>query len=109
MCCKDPVTTMFITLPALIGGQHIGRNPACASPANEASLLCSSCVGRLLSSVPSNVHVHGLACAHCVSMREGGRVCVWTGSVDCSSWKNPRAAENFVIAHNNKFLKSACD
>lgn len=41
MCCEDLVTTMFITLPALIGGQHIGRNPACPPPTNEASLLYS--------------------------------------------------------------------
>lgn len=48
MCCRDPVTTVFITLPALIGAQHIGRNPACPPPTNEASLLYSECVGRLL-------------------------------------------------------------
>lgn len=41
MCCRDPVTNVFITLPAVIGGQRIGRNPACPPPANEASLLYS--------------------------------------------------------------------
>lgn len=40
MCREDPVTTVFIALPALIGGQHAGRNPACPPPrTNEASLL----------------------------------------------------------------------
>lgn len=52
MCCEDPVTSVFMALPALIGGQLAERNPACPPPpppdprTNEASLLCSSCVGH---------------------------------------------------------------
>lgn len=57
MCCEDPVTTMFITLSALIGG-HIWRKALLSAPTtttNEPSLLHSQCVGRLLSVLPSNV------------------------------------------------------
>lgn len=81
MCCEDPVTTVFIALPALIGGQRIGRNPACPPPTNEASLLYSQCAGRLLSVLPSNVHVRGLACVHGVTAR--ARVCVCEGASVC--------------------------
>lgn len=97
MCCKDPVTTVFITLPALIGAQHRGRNPACPPPPMRplcyilkvwvTYLLCCQVMFMCVGS-----HVLTVWLWVC----EGARMCVCTGSVDCSSWKRTCVAQNFL-------------
>lgn len=100
MCREDPVTTVFIALPALIGGQHAGRNPACPPPAPMRPLCCILNV-RVSRTLPTNVHAQGRARA---SVEVAAR-----GSVDRSSWKQTCAARNSGMARNNKFLKMSCD
>lgn len=123
MCSEDPITSVFIALPALIGGQLTGRNPACppTSPPAPTRPLCSVLNVWVTRMLPSNVHVQGRACVHsvtvcmcvcvCVSAckRKSGCVWVWRGSVDRNSWKQTCLARNSGMAHNNKFLKMSCD
>lgn len=69
MCCEGPVTTVFIALPALIGGQPTGRNPACPPPPPTPTRpLCCVLTVWVTRMLPSNVHVQGQACVHSVKV-----------------------------------------
>lgn len=75
MCCEDPVTTVFIVLPAPIGGQHAGRNPACPTPPPPAPMRPLSILNvRVTRMLPSNVHVQGRACVR-ASVKTAARGC----------------------------------
>lgn len=101
MCCKDPVTTVFITVPALIGAQHIGRNPACPPPPMRplcyilnvwvTYLVCCQvmfmCIG---------LHVRTVWLCVCLCVWRSSCVPVCTGSVDRSSRKKTCVAEKFL-------------